>query len=164
MANDILLQENLKELFLYENGNFYWKIKPTKRYPIGMKAGTLAKRGCLHISFDGKVHKAHRLVFLYHHGYMPIEVDHIDGNPLNNKIENLREASRSENLRNTKKRIDNKSGYKGVCWDKRSKKWRTVCSVNKKQYSAGSYKDLDIAIKSVQILRQSLHLQFTRHE
>lgn len=164
MAENILLQETLKTLFFYENGDFYWKVKPTKRYAIGMKAGTLSKRGCLHISFDGKVYKAHRLIFLYHHGYLPAEIDHIDGNPLNNRIENLRPASRSENLRNTKKRVDNKSGYKGICWDKRSEKWRTVCSVNKKQYSAGYFKDLEMAIKSLKKLRQSLHLQFTRHE
>lgn len=164
MADNILLQEQVKKLFLYKDGDFFWQVKPTKRFEIGKKAGTLSKRGCWHIGFNGKSYKAHRLIFLYHHGYIPTEIDHIDNNPLNNRIENLRPASRSENLRNTRKRVDNKSGYKGVCWDKRAKKWRTVCSVNKKQYSAGSFKDLDIAIKSVQALRQSLHLQFTKHE
>lgn len=56
----------------------------------------------------------HRLIFVYHHGYLPEELDHIDANRTNNRIKNLRPATRSQNLANSMLRYDNKTGYKGV--------------------------------------------------
>jgi len=63
------------------------------------------------------------LIFLYHHGYLPKFVDHIDGNKKNNRIENLREATKSQNAMNQKVSTRNTSGIKGVMWHKRDKKW-----------------------------------------
>jgi len=66
-------------------------------------------------------------------------VDHVDGNGLNNRRANLRLASNSENTRNSKKRIDNKSGYKGVCWDELQRKWRASIRLNGRQTYLGLY-------------------------
>lgn len=71
---------------------------------------------------------------------LPIfEVDHIDGNGLNNQRENLRVATRSENNRNCSKRRTNTSGYKGVTWHKRDKEWRAQIGFNKKKIAIGSF-------------------------
>ena len=164
MAEQIITQEQLKNFFEYKDGNLHWKIKKCKNIIIGQIAGSYAPRGNIDIMINGKVYKAHRLIFLFHHGYLPKILDHIDGNPLNNKIENLREATNSQNMCNTKLRANNKSGVKGVMWDKRASKWRTFCTISQKQYSAGSYSDLDKAIESVRKLRESLHMEFARHK
>ena len=67
------------------------------------------------------------------------QVDHIDGNGLNNRRENLRIATAAQNQRNAKLRIDNTSGYKGVYFDKRKKKWRGLIKFNQKTIHLGSY-------------------------
>ena len=61
-----------------------------------------------------------------------LHVDHVDHNGLNNQRHNLRIATRSQNMHNQGKRINNTSGYKGVCWDKQNKKWRTQIKLNGK--------------------------------
>jgi hypothetical protein len=164
MTDKIISQEQLKEFFDYKDGNLYWKIKKCRNVAIGQKAGSYAPRGNIDIMINGKVYKAHRLIFLFHYGYLPKILDHKDGNPLNNKIENLREATNSQNMCNTKLNVNNKSGEKGVIWDKRISKWRTFCTISKKQYTSGSYSDLDKAIESVRKLRESLHMEFARHK
>jgi hypothetical protein len=125
-----LSQAQLKELFEYrEDGNLYWK--QTKRgINLSKPAGTMRKNGYVQISVNRKIYLAHRLVFLMYHGYLPKEVDHIDGNEANNAIENLRLATPSQNMRNRGKQSNNKSGFKGVSWDKRKAKWRATIRIN----------------------------------
>ena len=69
------------------------------------------------------------------------EVDHINGNPLDNRRSNIRFCTCSENLRNRGIQKNNKSGLKGVSWDKRRENWRAYISVNKKYISLGCFKD-----------------------
>ena len=108
------LQQYLKITYSYLDGNFYYLVPAANRVKIGQKAGNLNSSGRLQISIKGKLYLVHRLIFLYHHGYMPKFIDHIDRNPLNNNIENLREVTRSENNQNVNKRKNNTSGYKNV--------------------------------------------------
>jgi len=68
-------------------------------------------------------------------------VDHIDGNCLNNQKVNLRLCSHTQNIRNQKRRRDNSSGFKGVSWDKRLKKWGARIQVNGKPISLGYFSD-----------------------
>ena len=74
--------------------------------------------------------KAHRLIYLMHHGYLPKIVDHIDGNPKNNQIENLREALMIENVWNQKKRSTNTTGVKGISYSKKANKYTARCMSN----------------------------------
>ena len=97
------------------------------------------------MKIKAKCFKAHRLVFLYHHGYLPECVDHIDGDKTNNKIENLRAATKEENCHNQKIRSTNKSGYKGVKWVEHCKKWQVEVCKNYKQLRFGMYEDLELA-------------------
>ena len=131
---------------------------------VNKKAGWISGANNIDVCLNNKTYKIHRLIFLIHHNYLPEEVDHIDGNPLNNKIENLRPAIHSENIRNAKLRKDNKSGEKGVTWDKKRNKWRTACVFNGKQYCAGYYKNISEAIENVRKLRKELHQEFARHK
>lgn len=77
--------------------------------------------------------------------------DHIDRNPFNNKSENLRVVTKSQNAMNSRLRSDSKSGYRGVSWSKQKKKWRSTININKVQKHLGffdSIKDADTAYKN----------------
>lgn len=69
------------------------------------------------------------------------EIDHINGNPLDNRRSNLRLATRTENARNVKKPKTNTTGYKGVYFRKNSGRYIAIITVNKKQVFLGSYDD-----------------------
>jgi hypothetical protein len=143
-----LTQAKLKELFHYdpETGIFRWKIN-TEKYQIGEIAGYIGSHGYLVIGFNKKQYLNHRLAWLYVHGYFPEnDLDHTDKNPLNNKINNLREVSRSCNMRNTGNKKNNTSGIKGVSWDKRGKQWEVKIWINKKGKYLGYYKNFDDAV------------------
>ena len=136
--------EYVLSAFDYQDGNL---IRRTGRVnEIGQVAGCIHKgTGYIHVKIKAKAFKAHRLVFLYHHGYLPECVDHIDGDKTNNKIENLRAATKEENCRNQKIRSTNKSGYKGVKWVEHCKKWQVEVCKNYKQLRFGMYEDLELA-------------------
>lgn len=70
-----------------------------------------------------------------------IEVDHKNGNPLDNQKFNLRVCNHTNNSRNVNKRSHNKSGFKGVIWYKPLNKWRASISFNKKFFHLGYYDD-----------------------
>lgn len=94
----------LNQYFTYKNGELYNK-KPRQRVTVGQKLGYVNNSdGYIKLGFKGKYYLAHRLVFMMHHGYMPNHIDHIDNNPANNRIENLREVTNTQNCQNSKKK------------------------------------------------------------
>ena len=134
----------MKEVLDYnlENGVFTWKISPVPRVKVGAIAGCLRKDGRWGIIYRKKAYLSHRLVWLYVYGEFPekeSDIDHIDRNPLNNRISNLRKCSRSENTRNTRLRSNNTSGFKGVSLDKRAGKYVARGQVNGKEEYLGGY-------------------------
>ena len=140
----VISHDYVLSAFDYQDGNL---IRKTGRVnEIGQIAGCLHKgKGYIHVKIKAKAYKAHRLVFLYHNGYLPECVDHIDGDKTNNKIENLRAATKEENCHNQKIRSTNKSGYKGVKWVEHCKKWQVEVCKNYKQLRFGMYEDLELA-------------------
>ena len=140
-----LTQELVQSLFTYRDGNLYWKkINPHSKVKIGDIAGNIDKKDRVSIKISNKLYKAHRLIFLYHHGYLPKEIDHIDRNPLNNNINNLREVTRQENCRNrTKLKYRNNklttSIYKGVCWNKQIEKWIARIMISGQRINLGYF-------------------------
>jgi len=122
-------QEKLKELFEYKNGKLFWKIKGNG-IRIGKHAGWINREGYRDIQINGKNYGEHRLIFLLFYGYFPKEIDHINGNPSDNRIENLRKVTRSQNQMNKKKVIHKSSKYKGVSWDKQAQKWKVRITKN----------------------------------
>lgn len=91
-------------------------------------------------------------------------VDHINGNPLDNRRENLRLATRSQNMANSTRRSDNTSGYKGVCWDKGMQKWRAGLSVNGKTRYLGCFDSPEQAHAVYLEAAKALHGEFARSE
>lgn len=121
-----LTQARLREVLNYdpETGDFHWRKRLSNRAAAGKKTGLSRHNGYSVIRLDRKLHFAHRLAFLYIHGRWPTaDVDHINGVRDDNRICNLREATRAENIRNSHIRSDNKSGFKGVSWNAGAKLW-----------------------------------------
>ena len=113
------------ELFLYDPETGLITRKVGRQ---GVKAGDVVgyrdDKGYLALCADYRKLKVHRLAWLMNYGSWPKgEIDHIDGDPANNRITNLRDVSASTNQRNRSRCSRNKSGIVGVCWDKRSCKW-----------------------------------------
>ena len=103
----------LNELFEYRDGHLYWLKPNSNRVKIGQKAGSEDNKGYRRVRVSGKDYLAHRLIFLYHHGWLPEFVDHKDRDPRNNRIENLRPLTHSQNIANGKSTTSS-SGYRGV--------------------------------------------------
>ena len=95
--------------------------------------------GYLRVTLKGKKYLQHRIIFLMYHGYLPKFIDHISGVRDDNRIGNLREATKKQNNCNVKLRKDNKSGYKGVNWHKNNKSWLSSIRVNGKSSHIGYY-------------------------
>ena len=111
---------------------------------VGDRAGYIGSHGYQEVGVDGKKYLVHRIIFLYHHGYLPKYLDHIDRNPSNNNISNLREATNQENHRNTEKNKSHNgkptsSIYKGVTWDKQCEKWRSQIWIGGKRKHLGYF-------------------------
>lgn len=140
----ILTQSMLIDLFEYKDGQLFWK-KATGRCKKFSVAGSVGSHGYRQIRLQNKMYLAHRLVYLLVHGQMPDQIDHIDGNKINNKIENLRPCNQSQNRMNSSCSSLNKIGIKGVCWSKPHKKWRVqVKKANKNVYD-NFFDDLEFA-------------------
>lgn len=142
----MITQQLIAEYFDYKNGCLYWKktVHGNKQYLVGQMAGSIHQYGYRHITWMGKSHKAHRLIFMLHHGFMPQEIDHINGDRADNRIENLRSVTRSQNQYN-KRPQRNSSGYRGVTWHKKTGKWLVRVGLNNKNKSLGYYDDLELA-------------------
>jgi len=134
-----LTQKEVKEIFYYENGELFWRETGSGR--IREKAGCQHKRDkYIVIYVRGRQYQAHRLIWLYHHGYLPEpEIDHINRNRTDNRIENLRQVSVVCNQRNRGNPQNNCSGIKGVWQEKKSQIWRAGIRVNGKQCVLGSF-------------------------
>lgn len=145
MNKESLTQSQLKSYLHYDpiSGMFH-KIRCG--LPLNTPSKTKSDKEYIYISVLGHKHIAHRLAWLYIYGYFPNEIDHEDGNGLNNKIDNLRDVSHAENSKNLKHRKDNTSGVMGVIWFKQTNKWRAQIMVNQKTVYLGYYKNFNDAI------------------
>jgi hypothetical protein len=143
----MITKELADQYFTHSDGKLYWKkvAHPSKQYLVGQEAGSIHKTGYRHITWRGKVHKAHRLIFMLHHGYLPKEIDHINGDRSDNRIDNLRAVTRSENQCNRGVLANNTSGYPGVSWHKKSNAWLVRVMKDGKTRLQMYFKDLELA-------------------
>lgn len=142
-------QARLKELFDYDadNGILIWKVSVSSRARAGNFAGSFNKHLNRRVVRVDKVsHYHYRLVYCWHHGDLgDYEVDHIDRDPSNDRIENLRPSTTSQNGANRNLLSNNKSGHTGVSWDTQRQKWFVKIEVRGKQIALGRYDDFGAA-------------------
>ena len=159
--SNTLTKEVLHELFEYRDNTLYNKISRRKAR-AGDQAGAIRDDGYRQVCIFSKVYLLHRIIFMYHNGYLPSLTDHIDGNKQNNAIENLREATKSQNAYNIGISNKNKSGVKGVSWCKKRNRWRACCRVNTKLIHVGFFKEIEKAEIAVKEFRVKAHGEFAR--
>jgi hypothetical protein len=89
--------------------------------------------------FDRKIRRSHIVWVLCRGEWPPSDLDHENRESIDDRIENLRPATTSQNAANTARRTNNTSGYKGVFWDKSARRWRAEITVNRKRIHLGYY-------------------------
>jgi len=163
--NKELSQETLKGYLSYnERTGYFTRIKSNNPRFLGLVDKGYDKDGYQSILVAGRYYKAHRLVWLYVYGYLPdTDIDHINQEESDNRLSNLRLASRSKNNCNSKLRSDNTSGIKGVSWNKEKKKWHAYISHEGEFIKLGMYSSIDEAGSVVGAARTRLHREFARH-
>lgn len=173
-----LTQDLLKELIHYdsETGVFTWKHRDVKYFKnetaykkwntrfAGKTFGTKYT-----VSHNGKSYitgcilykqiDLHRLAWIYVYGEMPNQVDHIDGDGTNNAISNLRNVTPSVNRKNTRRMSTNTSGFCGVSWRSKSKKWRARIMIGKKEIHLGIFDSFSEAVKA----REEANIKYGFH-
>jgi len=162
----MITQEYLKQHFTYHEDGVFIRNKTGEKVVCNPTNG----QRYLRIGIQGKPRPLHRMIFLYHHGYLPEVTDHIDGNRMNNRIENLRNCNQSQNCLNSKHRATSTSPYKNVYLqryqnhqDHWRKMWIVSISVNRKRKFIGSFEDVELADLVATEARDLYHGAYARH-
>lgn len=164
-------QQQLKALFEYRaDGNLVRKVS------VGGPAGQVGRvvgfqlkdparpeKVYMATKISGEHYCIHKLVWLWHHGFLPEQLDHINRNSVDNRIENLRLASACENMSNRKVFSNNTSGCKGVSWHKRSNQWFAYVDVRRKRKNLGYFDDLELAELVTTEARDLYHGKYAQH-
>lgn len=137
-------QERLRHLFTYDEelGRLRWKATNARRIKNGDLAGTIVVRGDSKyrmICVDYKPMYEHQLIWLFLRGEWATEIDHIDGDGLNNNIDNLRPCTSTQNKGNQGKPKNNTSGFKGAFRGKNGVRWRSQIQFQGKCYFLGLF-------------------------
>jgi hypothetical protein len=147
-----------------ETGELTRKVTTNSRAQAGFKAGTLNPNGYYRAMIDGRILMVHRVAWKMATGQEPpATLDHIDGNPGNNRLSNLRPASFSQNQHNRGNDPRNKSGHKGICWNKAKQKWRAEIKRNGVRAYHAEFEKLADAVNAITEARRKIHGQFANH-
>jgi len=167
-VKSILTQEDVNKLFEYKDGDLYWKIDIysgknyiRKHVKKGDKVGCISKTtsGIYYkkVFYNKKTYQISRIIFLIHNGYLPEKIIYKDNNTLNTRIENLLEANLSQVFYRKNKYSHNKTGYRGVCFCKRTNKYRVVIRKNNIRIFLGNYETLEEASGAYNIAKEKYH-------
>jgi hypothetical protein len=142
----------LHTLFDYKDGQLIYKSNRGSNKTKGNRAGWVDGVGYQTISLNGKQYREHRLIYLYHNGFIDdgLQIDHINGNKLDNRIENLRMVSHSENQWNTK-------SARGTSYHKRTNTWNAKIQKYGKRQSLGYYETEHEAHEAYLHAKANLH-------
>lgn len=165
-------QDKARELFEYhEDGYLIRKISGMGRAnQSGSKVGNysaknLGERNARYVTtkINGQHWCVHKLIYLWHHGYVPDQLDHINRDTLDNRIENLRPATASENASNRKLFSNSTSKIKGVSWHKYTKKWYVYLNIGKQRKNIGYFENLELAELVAIEAREKYHGSYANH-
>lgn len=160
-GDEMITQARLKEVLRYdkESGVFYWNKKTSGRIVFGAVAGHLSEKGYIRIQVDGVLLMAHRLAWVYEYGKFPSTgIDHINGIRNDNRISNLREANQSQNCQNLRSaRSNNKTGFLGVTYSGRSKKYKAVIGIDGVNKHLGNFSTAEEASQAYIDAKKKLH-------
>jgi len=159
-----LTAERLRALLDYNpaTGEFVWRVSRGPAYK-GSLAGSPHPNGYVYIKLDGKSYPVHRLVWLCMSGTFPPEdIDHINGHRNDNRLSNLRLATRAENCMNSKVRNTNTSGVKGVSWNQETRRWTAYINVNKSRLHLGRFIRIEDAAAAYEEAAKKYFGEFAR--
>lgn len=163
-AYPILTPARARELLDYdpETGIFTWRVTRTN-IPAGTQAGYVGPDGYGQLRIDMRLYKTHRLAWFWVNGeWPPVHVDHINGDPSDNRITNLRLADEAQNARNARMKKSNKIGVKGVSWDASKRRWRADICVDRKRIALGRFNTIHEAQAAYQGAAELLHGDYAR--
>lgn len=161
----MITKELLNELFEYKEGCLFWKVKLNRNIVIGVRAGYVEKNTKRRrVRIFTKNYYEQRLIYIYHYGDIPenLFVDHIDCNVKNNDISNLRLVTHHQNQCNHRLSKSNKSGLKGVSWDRKGEKWMTSIKINRKSIYLGRYNTKEEAYEAYKEAALKYHGEYAR--
>lgn len=154
--------ELFKEYFEYKDGFLIWAKTSGTRGIKGTKAGKIRKDGYYDVGLKGKYYLVHRIIFALHNGYIPEVIDHINRDPSDNRIENLREVNYSQNAFNSKISKNNTTGVKGIRLTKNNK-YEARVAVNKITTQIGTFETLMEAQEAIKVFREKEHGEYSCH-
>lgn len=170
-------QERLQKLFDYDqlSGSLRWKHRPAEDFKTtpaflmwnkqncGAIVGWVNSAGYMELRIDNASFRAHRVIWVYFNGddanFHKLQIDHIDHDRSNNRIENLRVVDRTQNMQNASMRSNNKSGHIGVHWHSIGKKWKAEIRLNGKAKHLGLFANIQDAIEA----RVAANVEFGFH-
>lgn len=138
----MITEKRLREVLNYDpkTGVFRWRVSKARSVKVGEIAGHVNDRGYVKITLDRATYRAHRLAWLYVYGKWPSEhIDHINGITDDNRISNLRQATRAQNMHNSRRPKNNTSSFKGVYWRKDRSKWAAMIGICRKRIFLGYF-------------------------
>jgi hypothetical protein len=145
MTKTLLPLGGLEDVLRYEpgTGKFFWLVARPRKTRAGDPAGHLNKAGYIEIRYNHITYQAHRIAWYLHTGEDPaaLQIDHVNGDPADNRIANLRPATPAQNAKNIRKRKGTTSKYKGVTWRQKIGKWETQIKIDGKSMYLGCYAD-----------------------
>lgn len=148
------------DVFDYKDGVLFWKEKSPGRKSNGIAGCTCKQSGYVKLCYNGKAYQAHRIVWEMFNSPIPkgMEIDHFNRNRSDNRIENLRLATRSENSQNMKTPKTNTSGFKGVILNKNTNRWQAMIRLNSKRIYLGAYDLIEDAVEAYKKAENDYHI------
>lgn len=137
-----------------------WQARAWNEKNAGNEAFTARSRGYFVGAVLGRVVQASRVIWAIHHGEWPEIIDHIDGDPSNNLLANLRSVDRPTNQRNMKVGSNSKHGHRGISWDKSRSRWRATMKIKGRRGICRRFKKFDDAVAA----RKKMERDYGFHE
>jgi hypothetical protein len=158
------MQKKIEEYWGYDpaTGRVYWH-RDYYRFKKGQDVGTPDKGKYLKAQFDGQMLYLHRVAWRLHYGtWPPRHIDHVNADGLDNRIDNLRLATPSENSCNRRIQSNNNSGFKGVSFKLSHKKWSATIWKQSKKIHIGYFDTPEEASEAYKTAAKWYHGEFAR--